>query len=303
MARTPSAAVIGITTFDKRGKFDEGAMRFHCQRIAAAGIAFFAGGSSPGEQYSMTTPEVEKLLKLCVKELKGKVRIGSMGVEARSLKQMLEFLKLAEASGVDVTQIYSLDLGHGNKPVEVELEHYWRKCLESVTMPCVISSHMGMGYYTPPAMMARLVKDYPHLVGFHLTSPDIGYLVQSVKLLPERVSIHTGGSQLAVTSLAVGASGFLTSDGNVIPKISQSVITHWKKGNYQKAFDAYHTVMKFQTRPFVSGSSARSTKAAMQILGLPGAYTRDPHLPLTEAETALLKKHIADCNIKKLEGL
>ena len=43
--RTPSAFVIAITTFDEKGTFDEGAFRFHCQRMVDAGIGFMAPDS------------------------------------------------------------------------------------------------------------------------------------------------------------------------------------------------------------------------------------------------------------------
>ena len=109
---------ISITTFDEQGRLDEDAMHVHFRRMAEAGIGCYAGGSSPGEQYSMTPDEVNTVLGIAVQEMKGKVPCRSMGVEARTAKQMIEFTKIAEASGVEATQIYSMDLGTATGPTK-----------------------------------------------------------------------------------------------------------------------------------------------------------------------------------------
>ncbi len=301
--RPPSAFVIGITTFDEQGKLDENAYRVHCRRMAAAGVGFYAGGSSPGEQYSMTPGEGERILQIAVEELKGKVPVRAMGVEPRNAKQMLEFLEIAGASGVEATQIYSLDLGHGNKPTDGEMEKYFRTCLEATVIPAVLSSHQSMGYFVPAEMMKRLTDDYPHLVGIHATSPDIGYLVKILELLPDRVSVHVGGEMHAITALAMGASGFLSSQGNIAPKLCQSVINYWQAGDYPRAFEAYHRINRLLFRPVSGGAAVRWTKATLKVLGLPGMHLRDPQIPVNEAETATIAKHLEKLDIRRIEGL
>ena len=303
MPRKPSAYAIGITTFDAKGRFDPGAMREHCQRIVAAGLGFYAGGSSPGEQYAMPIKEVEQLLALCAKEMKGKVPIRSMGVEPRTIQQMLDFVKMAEASGVDATQIYSLDLGHGNKPLEAEMERYYRTVLEKVRLPAVISSHSAMGYVIQPDMMRRLAMDYPKLVGYHISSPDIAYLVRALDVIPERVTVHVGGPMHALTGLAMGASGFLAAEANWAPRLAQSVIDHWAAGRYPKSHEAYHRFMRVFAINTFGSASVRWQKAAMQVLGLAGHYVRDPHVPLTDAQVEQVREALVRLDIPRIEKI
>ena len=255
--RTPSAFVIATTNFDEHGNLDEDAWRLHCQRMVAAGIGMYAGGSSPGEQYNMTPKEVERVLAIAVEEMKGKVPVRAMGVEPRNAKQMMEFMDIALDSGVEAVQLYSLDLGHGNKPTLTkggELETYLRTVIEYVDkkspgFPIVPSSHTAMGYNHPVDLVERIVTDYENVIGLSHTSPSIMDLTDHIERVGDRIDIHVGGQMHALTALAMGAAGFLTSDGNAIPKMSQAVIDHWRAGDYPKAFDAYHQIQRFSTRP------------------------------------------------------
>ncbi len=307
--RTPSAFVIAITTFDEEGTFDEGAFRFHCQRMVDAGIGFYAGGSSPGEQYNLEPKEVERMLAIAVDVMKGKAPIRAMGVEPRNAKQMRYFLDTALASGVDAIQIYSLDLGHGNRPSLAkggELETYFRNAIEYVKgYPVVPSSHMAMGYNIPLDMLDRLVNDYENIIGLSYTSMSIPELSNHIDTVGDKIDIHVGGQMHALTCLGMGGAGYLTSDGNAIPKLSQAVIDHWKAGEYLKAGEAYHHTIRFATRPAGAqgGASVRWTKLAMKIFGLPGYHLSEPYMLPTDAEEQIMRQHLEKHNIAKLEGL
>ena len=300
--RNPSTFVISITTFDERGNLDEGALRAHFQRMADAGIGVFVGGSSPGEGYSLTRDESLRVLAIAAEELQGKVPARAMGVEPRTAQTMVDYGKLVEAQGLDAMQIYSLDVGHGNKPTDAELEAYFRTVLESVTLPVVLSSHQAMGYAIPLGMIQRLVSDYDHIIGINCTQPDLTYLVKMVDQVGDKVDIHVGGPMQGLTALALGATGFLTSEANFAPKLCQSIITHYAAGDFPAASQAFATLLRvFSVNRF--GTSARWNKAAMAVLGLPGHHLRDPHVPVDEAGQAEIATAFKKLDLWRIEGL
>ncbi|HEY1466042.1 MAG TPA: dihydrodipicolinate synthase family protein, partial [Acidimicrobiales bacterium] len=65
-----STFVIAITPFTAEGAFDEGAVRDHLQRMAAAGIGVYVGGGGSGEGYVLSEAEARRLLAISVEELK-----------------------------------------------------------------------------------------------------------------------------------------------------------------------------------------------------------------------------------------
>jgi 4-hydroxy-tetrahydrodipicolinate synthase len=287
-----------ITPFDTSGALDETALRRHLRRLRDAGVGVYLAGSSPGEGYALAPAEVERILRIGVEEMGGRVPVRAMGVEPRRAAEMVEFAKRAAGTGIDAIQIYSLDMGHGGKPTPDTLERYFRTCLDSISLPCVVSSHYYVGYTLPVEFMAALVSDYPQLIGFNVTSPEIPYLSRVCEALAGRVEIHVGGPMHALTVLAMGGHGFLSTESNTAPALCQSVISNHAAGRLAEAQSAYARVMQLMAgTQSIPGMSVRYVKSCLSALGFSGTNTRDPHLPITPEETARAAKLLAELGL------
>jgi 4-hydroxy-tetrahydrodipicolinate synthase len=292
--RRLSTFCCSITPFAASGALDEAALRRHLRRLCDAGVGVYLAGSSPGEGYALSPAEVERILRIGVEELGGRVPVRAMGVEPRRAAEMVEFAKRAAGTGADAIQIYSLDMGHGGKPTADTLERYFRTCLDAIALPCVVSSHYYVGYTLPVEFMDALVNDYPQLIGFNVTSPEIPYLSRVCEALADRVEIHVGGPMHALTALALGGHGYLSTESNTAPALCQSVISHSAAGRHTEARAAYARVMRLMAgTQQIPGMSVRYVKACLSALGFEGTHTRDPHLPITPAETACAAKWLA----------
>jgi len=156
--RPPSTFVISLTPFTREGALDEAALRGHLRRLAAAGIGVYVGGSGSGEGYTLSPAEVGRVLEIGAEELRGRVPVRAMGVEPRTAAQMIELGRVASAAGLDGMQVYSLDIGHGNRPRPAELERYFSDVLDAVGLDAVVSSHFAAGYFVPLDVVARLLE-------------------------------------------------------------------------------------------------------------------------------------------------
>jgi 4-hydroxy-tetrahydrodipicolinate synthase len=294
VATSFSTFCCSTTSFDADGRLDEKALHAHYARVAAAGPGIYAGGSSPGEGYSFRPGEAERVLRIAVEAAGGKVPVRAMGVEPRHADEMVAFLKMACKTGVNAVQIYSLDVGHGWKPRAMELEAYFRAALDVCTVPAIISSHAFMGYNVPIDMLERLAKDYDNLVGVNLTTPDITHLTESAERLRPRLEIHVGGPMHALTAMALGCNGYLSSEASMTPQLCQSVISHFAAGRYEESFKAYSAVMSTMTGlAALPGASTRRVKGVLRLLGHGGAYLRGPYDPLKDDELKILAKTVA----------
>ena len=294
----PSTFCCSITPFAADGSLDEAALRAHVSRIAVAGVGLYIAGSSPGEGYAMRAPEVRRSLEIALDAAGGRVSVRAMGVEPRSAAQMVEHVRLASDLGVDAVQIYSLDMGHGGRPGPETLERYFRAALEAARIPCVVSSHHFGGYVLEPGFIARLLDDYEHLIGFNVTSPEIPYLVRVLEAVQRRAAVHVGGPMHALTALALGAQGYLSTEANYAPALAQQLIERWAAGDLAGASTAYARVMSLMTgMGDVPGMSVRYVKAMLRTLGQHGTHVREPHLPLTDDEVLRAGKRLAAAGI------
>jgi 4-hydroxy-tetrahydrodipicolinate synthase len=206
---------------------------------------------------------------------------------------MRSLLEIAAEAGVDAAQVYSLDVGHGGQPTSTELERYLRESIESARLPVVLSSHMSMGYLLPPDLVEQLAKDYPHLIGINVTTPEIPYLCEVIERVGERLEVCVGGPMHALTVLALGGDGYLCTEAAFIPALCHSVVHHWDAGEYPLAHAAYAEVMQWlRTTSCVEGMSVRRTKAMLALQGLGKSGIRDPFSPIEDAEIEALRTEL-----------
>ncbi len=300
--RNASTFVISITPFDAHEALDEAALRSHLQRLRDSGIGVYLGGSGSGEGYTLRPDEMRRVLEIGVEELGGRVPVRAMGVEPRSARDMIELGRLAREVGVDALQIYSLDQGHGNRPRADELERYFTDVLDAIDLPVALSSHQSVGYYLPPELIGRLVGRYDNVVGVNCTNTDLTYLVRVLDVVAGRADVHVGGPMQALSCLALGGQGYLSSEGNLAPRLCVSVVDAYQRGDLVACHAAYARVMHLFAETRRLGGIA-ATKAALGMLGLAGGSLRRPRLAIGDAARADVATMLEQLDIAGLEGV
>jgi 4-hydroxy-tetrahydrodipicolinate synthase len=297
----PSTFVISITPFTEDGAFDEDATRMHLRRMAAARIGVYLGGGGSGEGYVLSVDESTRLLQIGVEELKGKAPVRAMGVEPRTSRDMIEFMEMAAGTGVEAAQIYSLDQGHGHRPNLEEIHRYFDDVLTAVDFPSVLSTHQSVGYQVPLAMLVEFADRFDHLIGINVSHQDLGYLTAMVDALGDRLEIHVGGPHLALTALSLGATGYLSSEGNLAPRLCVGVIEAYRENDARRMARLFGTLLRL-SGTFYGAGGIRATKAALHALGLPGGFPRLPQLPVPDATVPTLLQAIERLGIGAIEG-
>jgi 4-hydroxy-tetrahydrodipicolinate synthase len=281
---------VTITPFDDDGSVSFDAYRSHLRRMAAADMGVYVAGSGSSEAYSLTDSEVDRLLEISVEELRGKVPVRGCGWESHSAEEMIDFARRAATVGVDAIQVYSIDMGHGVKPSDRELEAYYRAVFESVDSKFVIATHESAGYRIPIPMLERLVADYPQVIGINCTHSDISYLTTILDELDPRLEVHIGGSQQAFACMSLGGTGFLTGEGNLAPRLCRAVTALYEADDIAGSTEAFAKVLRLYSAGNGTFGSIRGVKAALGARGLVNGFCRAPMLPLAEDELPALAR-------------
>ena len=274
---------VTTTGFDAGGAVDTEHNRFIFDRLAAAGVGAYIGSASPGEGHSLSLAETEALFVLARDTMAGRASARAMGAEPRSAQALLPTIRLAEQVGLDAMQLYSIDVAHGNSPNPAELERYFRTLLEAMAMPAVISAHVASGYLVPIDVADRLLGDYPHLIGFNVTSPDMGYVKRFVQMVDGRADVHVGGPMQALNVLSFGGQGFLCTEAMFIPEECFAVMQAWDAGDLRACAAGYDRIMTLFALNRWPGGSLRFIKASFDALGWGGSGLRPPWQPLDGA--------------------
>ena len=281
--RTNHAFVVSLTPFTGAGALDEAALRCHLRRLGDAGIGVYLAGSGSGEGYTLTRDERRRVFELGAEELSGRVPVRAMGVEPRTADEIIALAGDALAAGLDATQVYSLDLGHGYAPTAAEMAHYLTTVLDAVRSPVVISTHQSVGYHYSADLVADLLARYDQIVGVNITHPDLAAVAAVIAAVDGRVDVHVGGPMHALSALALGAQGYLSSEGNLVPRLCVALLARHDAGDLAGAEDAYARIMRMFAATQSLGGIV-GAKAALGLLGAPGGFPRAPRLPVAPAD-------------------
>lgn len=294
------AHVIAVTPFDASGGIDEEATRGHLRRMRDAGLGVYVGGGGSGEGFTLSDPELDRVLEIAVDELGGRVR--AMGTEPRTAAQMVAFVRRAAAAGVEACQIYSLDPGHGHRPTPAEVHHYLHQVLDACEVPVVVSTHQSVGYRIAPQVLADLAAGHPQMIGVNCSHADLTYLAALVDAVGPDLEVCVGGPLQALSAVAIGASGYLSSEANLAPRLAATLAGALTAGELAAAFAAYGQLVRLHELLYGSGG-IRMTKALLARLGLPGGGApRLPQLPPHDADVDQVLATLTRWRLDEHEG-
>jgi 4-hydroxy-tetrahydrodipicolinate synthase len=290
-----------VTPFLSTGEVDWESYRAQLRRFVDAGLGIYVAGSGSGEANTLSDDEVTQLIAVAVDEVSGRTPLRAMGREPRTSEDMTHFLEQAAGAGVEAAQIYPLDMGHGKRPSMRELLKFYETVIPSTDLPVILSTHRAVGYFLPIELMMDLLERYDNVVGINCTNPDPYYLSDLLASAPPTLEIAVGGITQAVSALALGASGFISSEANLAPHLASSVVEHFCSGSNPLLTQQFGRLLRL-SGIIERGGGISATKALMNTFGFPGGFPRPPREPLADSECQRMAVEIRTLGIDELQS-
>ena len=102
------------------------------------------------------------------------------------------------------------------------------------------------------------------------------------------IPVYSGDDILNLPLLSVGAVGFVSVCGHTVGADLKAMLNAWFAGDSNKALEIHQKVLPIYTGTFRT-QGAILTKAALNLMGLPGGHTRLPLVDATPAQIEQLK--------------
>jgi 4-hydroxy-tetrahydrodipicolinate synthase len=113
------------------------------------------------------------------------------------------------------------------------------------------------------------------------------------------VDVHVGGPMHALSCLALGGTGFLSSEGNLVPALCVEVVDAYGRRDFDACQAAYARLMRLHAGLRRLGGIA-AVKCALELLALPGGTVRRPRLPLDADRRAGVAALLDELDVKKV---
>ena len=273
------------TAFHDDGRIDEAAFAANLEGLIAAGATGFVVGGCTGEFWALSHEERKRLFDVAYEAIAGRVTLIA-GTGAVSVEETVALTRHAEAAGCDGALIlppYFVKLS------DDEIYAHFADVTGEIGLPVVLYNIPGNAVNAiTPALAARLA-DLERVVAIKESSGDWNNYYGTHLAVHERLRVFCGPSSVfGVPAVQLGADGTIDCFPNVWQRGGLDLYFAAKAGETEKAADL-QAMGRRLTDLFTSEGRTLypATKAAMDMLGLPGGGT--PRRPLRKLAGEPLK--------------
>ena len=276
-------AVALATPFTSAGEVDFAAFRKLVRHVVAGGVDTLVPLGTTGEASTLSDEERDALITACLEESSGRAVVVGTGHNAT--RQAAALTKRAQALGAAgalvVTPYY-------NKPNPDGLVAHYQAIADAAPgLPLVaynVPGHTGLN--VTPQVLMRLWEN-PQVVAVKESSGSLAQIAEVARTLPKGKTLLSGDDNLALASLAVGATGLVSVLGNVLPRETSAMIAAARAGHALEALRLHQQLLPLMDALFVE-SNPVPLKAALKLLGLSEDTVRLPLAPASAATRTLL---------------
>jgi 4-hydroxy-tetrahydrodipicolinate synthase len=244
-----------------------------------------------GEAPTTTDAEKERLLQVVLEAVGGRAKVVA-GVGTNVTAHTIELARSAERAGVHgllvVTPYY-------NKPPQPALEAHFTSVADATDLPMIvydIPARTGAAVATDT--LVRLAA-HPRIIGVKDAKDDPA--ATSHVLARTDLVYYCGTDMLNLPWLSLGAVGFISVVGHVTGDRLHEMIDAFGAGDTIRARQIHSELLPVYVGLF-RNQGAVMTKAALDLLGLPGGAVRAPLLAATDAERHQLALDLTEGGVK-----
>jgi 4-hydroxy-tetrahydrodipicolinate synthase len=275
------------TPFDESGAIDLAAFANHCERQIRAGVSAIVAGETTGEAATLTPAEHETLIRAAVEIARGRVRVIA-GAGSNSTSRAIELTQRAEAAGADA--VLSV-VPYYNKPMQSGICAHFQAIAGATALPIIL--------HDIPARTIRELSDdtlvrlavSKQFIGLRDGTGDIARLLRLRSLLRQGFRLLSGDDATALTFIANGGDGCISTISNVAPELCLAISTTCRQGRLQTARYLHSRLTPLTTA--LSRESPAALKYALSLLGVMSPATRLPIVELPDSAKAEVADAIA----------
>jgi len=274
-----------ITPFAKDGSIDWDGVATLATYLADHGHDAIAVNGTTGEAPTTKSSEKLEIIKVVKSAVGSRVKVLS-GAGDNETSYTVEQAKRSAEAGADglliVTPYY-------NKPPQTGIEAHFKAVASATDLPIMMYDIPGRtGVEIESDTIVRLF-DVPNIVALKDAK---GNLAATSDVIARcGIPVYSGDDILNLPFLSIGAVGFVSVCGHTVGSELKEMLDAWFAGDTARALEIHQKLIPVFKGTFKT-QGAILTKAAMNLMGLPGGTTRLPLVDATPAQIATLREDL-----------
>ena len=274
-----------VTPFDKNGKIDWPGVEKLAAHLVANGHDGIAVNGTTGEAPTTKSSEKEEIIRV-VKDVVGPKICVVSGAGDNETDYSINQAKRTEKAGADGLLIVA---PYYNKPPQAGVAAHFKAIASATDLPVMMYDIPGRcGIEIEPDTIVSLYE-HPQIVALKDAKGNVASTSWVIKRCG--IPVYSGDDILNLPLLSVGAVGMVSVCGHTVGKDLKAMLDAWFAGNAAKALEIHQKLLPVFTGTFRT-QGAILTKAALNMMGLPGGHTRLPLVDATEDQIVQLRKDL-----------
>jgi 4-hydroxy-tetrahydrodipicolinate synthase len=244
-----------------------------------------------GEAPTTTDEEKERLIRAVLEAVGDRAKVVA-GVGTNITAHTIHLARQAEWAGAHgllvVTPYY-------NKPAQDALAAHFSAVADATGLPMLIYDIPGRSAVAVATDTLVTLAEHPRIVGVKDAKGDLA--ATSHVLARSGLVYYSGDDMFNLPLLSVGAVGFISVTAHVVGDRLRDLVEAFSAGRNADARKIHLDVLPVNVGLF-RNQAAVMTKAAMDMLGLPGGGVRGPLLPASDAERRQLREDLTAGGVK-----
>jgi 4-hydroxy-tetrahydrodipicolinate synthase len=274
-----------VTPFKKNLSIDWDGVATLAQHLVSTGHDAIVLNGTTGEAPTTSDDEKDQIIKVVKDATGGKVKIIA-GAGNNETSHSVEQARRAAKAGADALLVVT---PYYNKPPQAGIAAHFTAMADATDLSVMMYDIPGRtGIAIEPDTIVRLAE-HPRIAALKDAKGDPASTSWVIKR--SGIPVYSGDDILNLPLLSVGAVGVVSVCGHTIGKKLRELIDAWFAGNSARALEIHQEVLPVYTGTFRT-QGAILTKAALNLLGLPGGYTRLPLVDATPDQIEQLRKDL-----------
>lgn len=255
------------------------------ESLIAEGVHGIIVCGTVGENCSLTPDEKRQVMKAAVEVVAGRVPVLS-GVAETTTAAAIAYAKDAQEIGIDGLMVLP---GMVYRSTEAEAIVHYQQVARSTALPIMIYNNpVAYGVDVSIAGMKVLAAE-PNIVSVKEATTDTRRITELFREFGDRFIIFGGVDDIALESLMLGATGWISGLTNVFPRESVAIFNLAQQGRYAEALEIWRwflPLLRLDTIPTL----VQCIKYAEELAGRGSERVRAPRLPLAGDDRAYVQR-------------
>jgi len=288
-----------VTPMKENGEVDYDGFKRLVNFQLEQGIDGLVPLGTTGETPTLEEDEEEKLIRIIVDEVKGKVPV-IVGAGSNDTKHMSIYVKRAKDMGADAALVVT---PYYNKPNDSGLLKHF-EAAAAIGIPIIIYNIASRSGRNIPTQLMEKIAAFPGIAGVKEASGDMAQMEDVLHsiAMPRRGGenpfyVLSGDDGFTLPLMALGGDGVISVISNIAPARVKAMTSACLEGNFEEA-----RMIHFKLLPFIKAAFIETNpvpiKQAMAWVGLPAGPARLPLGRLDPKNEAPLRAAVEKLGIK-----